>query len=363
MNEPEIRLFGIGGAGGRLANAAAASVGGRLPAIAIDTDATDMNALAACTRFVTIGNLRFRGLGSGGDAPDAAMAAEESRTTLATVLDGTALAVVVAGLGEGTGAGALPTFLRLAESRNVPTLAFTVAPFEMEGIERLKAAAAATRTLDGLGTVRVRLSNDELVSPPESASGEIPPETTLADALATAERNAGFALSCIWRLARTPAFLRLSPATLVQTVLAGRGDAHFAIAEASGPDRENKVADILVERPTLGLRAIAGDVRGALVGICAGRDLRLAEIERVSKAVSGMLPTGTPVRLSVATDSALEGRLLVSTLAFRNWNETAGVPDSMRANNRFSGTEVVPVDGENLDEPTWIRRNLKLAMA
>ena len=363
MSAPVIRLFGIGGAGGRLANATAAAVGGLLPAIAIDTDETDLRALAACTRLVNIGKLRFRGLGAGGDAPDAAMSANDDKPSLAAVLDDTALAVVVAGLGEGTGSGVLPAFLRLAESRNVPTLVFTVSPFGLEGIERLKAAAAALRAIDGLGTVRVRLANDDLVVPAQSLADEAPPELTLADALANAERNMGFALSSLWRLSQHPAFLHLAPATLVQTVMAGRGDAHFAIAEAAGANREEDIARLLVERPALGLRAIAGDVRAALVGICAGRDLRLAEIERVSKAVSGMLPTGTPVRLSVSTDTALEGRLVVLALAFRNWNESAGVPDALRANNRFTGTEVLPVNGENLDEPTWIRRNLKLALA
>ncbi len=360
MNAPDIRLLGLGGCGSRLAEAAARATGGHMSATVVDSDGR-VSAVASAANPVVIGGVHFRLLGSGGDSAAAAMAVEEDRLPLVKAIDGAALLVVVAGLGGGTGSGALPAVLRLAASRSVPTLVFTVAPFRIEGVERLKSAAAAVRALEGLGTVRVRLSNDDLVA-------DAPECATLPEAMARADSVAVAALSLIWSLCARPAYLRLDPATLLETLSRGRGDAHFAFARAEGADRAAVVAHRLLEGPGPALRVHADDIRGALVGVTGGTDLRLAEVGAAAGAVSGILPTGTPVRLSVALDAVREGALEVAVLAFRDWAESSATGDegagstSIHAPDRFAGVAATPIGGENLDDPTWLRRNLRLAL-
>lgn len=360
MDAPDIRLLGLGGCGGRLAEAAARATGGHMATTVVDTDGR-LAAGASATNPITIGRVHFRLLGSGGDTATTAMAIDEDGIPVAKAIDGAALLVVIAGLGGGTGSGALPAVLRLAASRNVPTLAFTVSPFRMEGVERLKAAAVAMRSLDGLGTVRVRLANDDLVA-------GAPPDAPLQDAMALANATAVAALSMVWNLCARPAFLRMDPASLLESLARGRGDAHFAYARAEGANRASDVARRLLDGPGPCLRPHADDIRGALVGVTGGSDLRLAEVGAASATVSGILPTGTPVRLSVALDPAREGAMEVAVLAFRDWADSSAASaegastSSIRAPDRFAGVPATPVGGENLDDPTWLRHNLRLAL-
>ena len=138
------RVFGLGGAGGRIADTVARATAGHLPATVVDCDLGSLGALRACQYFVLGQNSsRFGGRGSGGDAAAVRMAAEEQAGELSALLDGVSLAVVVAGLGGGVGSGLLPAFLDLAAERNVRTLVFAVTPFAMEGPDRLRAAGAA----------------------------------------------------------------------------------------------------------------------------------------------------------------------------------------------------------------------------
>ncbi|MFR4417586.1 MAG: hypothetical protein ACLT8E_09575 [Akkermansia sp.] len=58
-----------------------------------------------------------RGLGSGGDASVGAQAACESESSILRALEGSALTVLAAGLGGGTGSGVAPEVARLARSR------------------------------------------------------------------------------------------------------------------------------------------------------------------------------------------------------------------------------------------------------
>ncbi|MBR1608575.1 MAG: hypothetical protein IJ678_03045, partial [Kiritimatiellae bacterium] len=75
--------------------------------------------------------------------------------------------------------------------------------------------------------------------------------------------------------------------------------------------------------------------------------------------------TDAPVRLSVALDPAEEGRLSLVCLAFRSWNESPAAPSQggAAAQDRFAGTAPSVADGENLDVPTWLRRNLHVSVS
>ena len=160
----------------------------------------------------------------------------------------------------------------------------------------------------------------------------------------------------------------------------GRGRFRFALhveGRTAITDNRSGVKCVCAARDLIGrvalyridvLRVHADDIRGALVGVTGGTDLRLAEVGAAAGAVSGILPTGTPVRLSVALDAVREGALEVAVLAFRDWAESSATGDegagstSIHAPDRFAGVAATPIGGENLDDPTWLRRNLRLAL-
>ena len=189
MTPSSIRVFGFGGAGCRFVDDLRASAGDRLGAWVADTDVSVLSALRAVPRECrhTIGDNQFVS-GSGGDVARVRATALAENEVFRAALDGVALAVAVAGLGGGTGGGALPVFLEAARERNVRTIVFAVKPFRFEGVERLRAASSAAQTLATLGDIRVFPSNDDLAG---AGDGDPSADEALSRASARASRSSG----------------------------------------------------------------------------------------------------------------------------------------------------------------------------
>ncbi len=379
MTPSSIRVFGFGGAGCRFVDALCATAGDRLCAWVADTDVSVLSSLPSVSRDCrhTIGDNRFVS-GSGGDVSAVRAAALAENEIFRAALDGVSLAVAVAGLGGGTGGGALPVFLEAARERNVRTIVFAVKPFRFEGVERLRVASSAAQTLATLGDIRVFPSNDDL-------AGDGDPPVT--EALARASARLGEGLALFWRLCADPGFLHLDAETLCAVATEGRGEADFAVAEASGADRLAAVISSLWDDPGTGLRRRAASARAALVGVMGGDDLRLSEIAAVSHSFESSFPASFPLRLSTVADPAASGSLRVVAFLFRSWQSAereearaaelaaaksggeGGVTPAQdplvdargrRMPGRFDRVAGTFVGGENLDIPTYLRRNLRI---
>lgn len=356
MSIPSQRIIGLGGAGGKIANAVACATAGRLSAAAVDTDFAAVSALGACQQ-VRLGELRFRGLGAGGDVAAARMAALEDPEPLRRLLEGVALVVVVAGLGRGTGSGVLPVLLDMAAESNVRTIVVAVTPFAIEGAERLRLAGAAQRAVAEKGDLRLLVSNDDLVTQT--------PSPLLSEAFASATETLSAAMTLFWRLTDHPGYLHLDPGALLSLCVAGRGPVDFAVGRAQGPDRLPAALETVLGARGLGLSRHADEARAALVGVIGGRDLRLAEVGDAVRGIAGQLGPDVPVRLSTVLEPESEGTLSLVVLFFRNWagEDAPQAPSApaaaSSAQTRFSSAEpTLGAEGENLDEPTYLRRHL-----
>ena len=398
MNAEAIRLFGLGGAGGKIVDAVCAATGGVLPGYALDTEKAALERLTAVTSLL-LGETRFNGLGSGGDTAAVRMAASEESARFPALFEGVSCAIFVVGLGGGTGAGLLPELLRAAYDRNVRTMVFSIRPFSFEGTERLRAAGISAQSMAALGDVRFFLSNDDL-------AGNVP-EATVPEAFARATETLSAALTLLWRLLSKPGYLNLSPAMLLSILSAGRGTAELALARGAGEGRSDAVISVLAANRALGLQGRTASVRGALCGILGGADLRLAEVGEMARYIGEQLSPGTAVHLSTVLDEALEGRLEVVLFLFHEWEPmvpdapaeplpapaaaasapavshgthafpddaawpvSGGGPsdtareliaqDGKRIQGRFDQTAPIYYRSQQLDEPTWRRRRLSI---
>ena len=356
MSIPSQRIIGLGGAGGKIANAVARVTAGRLAAAAVDTDFAAVSQLAACQQ-VRLGELRFRGLGAGGDVAAARMAALEDPEPLRRRLEGVALVVVVAGLGRGTGSGVLPVLLDMAAESNVRTIVVAVTPFAIEGAEILRRAGAAQRAVAEKGDLRLLVSNDDLVAQT--------PDAPVPEAFASATETLSAAMTLFWRLTAHPGYLHLDPGALLSLCVAGRGPVDFAVGRAQGPDRLQTALEAVLGTRGLGLSRHADEARAALVGVIGGRDLRLSEVGDAVHGVAGQLGPDVPVRLSTVLEPEAEGSLALVVLFFRNWSGEDAPPAApaaaapAAAQPRFSAEDpTLGAAGENLDEPTYRRRHL-----
>ncbi|KPK77365.1 MAG: hypothetical protein AMJ89_02490, partial [candidate division Zixibacteria bacterium SM23_73] len=106
-NHANMKVVGVGGAGG---NAINRMIDARLSGVdfmAINTDAQDLKTGKA-SHQVQIGSRLTKGLGAGADPEIGRKAIEEDRDLVAESLVGANMVFVTAGMGGGTGTGASP---------------------------------------------------------------------------------------------------------------------------------------------------------------------------------------------------------------------------------------------------------------
>lgn len=163
VNLPKIKIIGFGGCG---SNTLADLSGLVYPGLELIAANTDFLNLARCgiQPSIPLGKNICRGLGTGGDVTLGRLAAENSYQDLIARIKDTSLLILTAGMGGGTGSGAIEIAARIARSLNVPTISFVSLPFSFESDLRKTTAYESTIALQQFTDTLITLPNDKLLS-------------------------------------------------------------------------------------------------------------------------------------------------------------------------------------------------------
>ena len=133
----EIKVVGVGGAGGNtISRLMQVGIVGA-ETIAVNTDAQDLLYTDADHK-VLIGKDITGGLGAGAEPKVGSEAAKESKEEIKKALEGADMVFVNCGLGGGTGTGSSPIVADIAKKLGALTVGIVTLPFEMEGKNRTK---------------------------------------------------------------------------------------------------------------------------------------------------------------------------------------------------------------------------------
>lgn len=365
MNENSpILLIGVGGAGCAIAHGVSRAFGESMRHVLCDTDAVSARENS---RFILLGGDRLSGHGSGGDVAQARLAAEDSKHAFDELLEGVRLAVIVTSLGGGTGGGSTLEILKHLKQVGIPGVVFATLPFSFEGEERQCRARGITAMLEEEAGAAIFTPLDSLVSD----------EDNMTEALRRAVDTLASGVTLFWRLVLKPGYIRLDTERIRKIIsVAGRG--RFAVATTQGEGRASEAVAAL-ERSRL-LAAGSGPVRSILLGVLAGDDLRLSEIGLIAEKVRATF--GRQASFDVATvndEGTFSGRLALVLMLFEAnksnpaAEESAGTASPKRrkrefnplaqgpkGRGRFTNVEPTIHNGEDLDVPTFSRRNIIL---
>ncbi|MDR2462704.1 MAG: hypothetical protein LBD30_02875 [Verrucomicrobiales bacterium] len=131
-----------------------------------------------------LGAGKIHGMGAGGDPSLAAEIAREERAEVIDLLQGVRSAVLVAGLGGGTGSGMAPEFCRMLKQLGATVIVVAVTPFAFEGKRRLHQTVEALTVMRREADAVLCLSNGRLTG----LSGR---EVNIRDGFATMNRLVG----------------------------------------------------------------------------------------------------------------------------------------------------------------------------
>lgn len=356
--------------------------------VAVNTDAA---ALEACPleRKVQIGKHLTRGLGAGADPAVGKLAAEDSVDLLRAVVSGNDLLLLVATLGGGTGTGAAPLVARLAREEGALVIGFVSLPFAFEGERRKRQAEEGLRLLQAHCDVIVVQPNDRLAE-------MVPDQTSLAGALEHADRMLGVGILALWRLLNEKGLIGLDFADLRNLVEHSGGVCAFGFGEAAGPDKAEAALASLLDSPLLQQGRVLERSPALLVSIMGDADVSLADVQRLMQRLKEAAPAALQIGMGVSVNPEWQDRLALMVLAAEPQaagdvapapgpapapapaGAAAQVPESARPGRdrpvqeslkfdskdkgRFTKViEPTVYNGEDLDIPTFIRRNLKIA--
>ena len=241
-DKTNIKVVGVGGAGGNAVNRMIAEGLQSVEFIAINTDAKDLMRSDADVK-ISLNDATSRGLGAGADPEKGAKAAQDHQSDIEESLKGADMVFVTCGEGGGTGTGASPIVARAAHQQGALTIAVVTRPFSFEGPQRAASAA--------LGIENLRKEVDALIVIPNDKLLEIVDRrTTMPEALKKADEVLQQAVQGITDLINVPAVINLDFAD-VQTVMKDKGIAHIGIGEGKGDDKAMEAVKMAVESPLL----------------------------------------------------------------------------------------------------------------
>jgi len=372
IQPPRILVMGVGSSGVR-AVAAMCQLNPGLDAIAVDTDTKVLESVAM-ERFIHAGASVTNGFSAGGDVELGRQSIEKDSSGIRRQLRQVDLLVIVAGLGGGTGSGAVPVITRIAREAGALVLCLLTLPFKLEGPPIAAKAENALKKIRPNADAIVRIPNETMVD--RSDAG-----LTIEQAFARGQDAIQSSIFSLWRLLSENGICGLDFAC-IQTMLHNcDGFCHFANAEAEGEGRADAVADGILKHRLLNGGKVLGKSAGIIVGLTGGHDLKLSEMERVMERIQKKLPEGIWMNFGVAVDPAFEHRLSAIVLVAEQWKEPLmddarrqmGFPFDRRSpsaqgelpfeivgKGRFANLDPTILDNQDLDVPTYVRRDIKL---
>ena len=161
-DKTNIKVVGVGGAGGNAVNRMIAEGLQSVEFIAINTDAKDLMRSDADVK-ISLNDATSRGLGAGADPEKGAKAAQDHQSDIEESLKGADMVFVTCGEGGGTGTGASPIVARAAHQQGALTIAVVTRPFSFEGPQRAASAALGIENLRKEVDALIVIPNDRLL--------------------------------------------------------------------------------------------------------------------------------------------------------------------------------------------------------
>ncbi|HVX47754.1 MAG TPA: cell division protein FtsZ [Candidatus Saccharimonadales bacterium] len=300
----QIKVVGVGGAGGAAINRMIDAGVENVEFIAINADAQALHHSKAAKK-VHIGKDATRGLGAGADPAVGEKAAEESREDIRKALEGADMVFVTIGAGGGTGSGAGHVVAQVATELGALVVGFATKPFAFEGEKRRKNAEVAIDKLRGSVDTLIIIPNDRLLQ-------TIDRDTPLMEAFKVADDVLRQGVQGISDLITVHGLINLDFAD-VKTVMAKAGSALMGIGRANGENRAVEAAKQAIESPLLEV-SIDG-ARGVLFNVIGGNDLSMHEINSAAEAITTAADPDANIIFGATIQPDLEGEVIITVVA------------------------------------------------
>lgn len=334
-----IKVVGVGGGGGNAVNRMIACKMRGIDFIAGNTDLQALRQGQAPVKLQLGSNLT-RGLGAGGDPEVGRKSALEDTERILELLDGADMVFLTAGLGGGTGTGAMPIFASLATELGALTVAVVTKPFLFEGRRRMELAERGIEELRGAVDTLITIPNERLLNFVERG-------TPLTEAFGIADDVLRQAVQGISDLITVPGEVNVDFAD-VKTIMTGMGMALMGTGVAKGENRALEAAQRAISSPLLEETSIEG-AKGVLLNISGGPDLSLHEVDEAARVIAEAVDPSANIISGLVVREDLEEEMKVTVIATGFRLDPARDPFPVHATQQTFAGESAPMYDE-IDE-------------
>ncbi len=301
---PTIKVIGIGGGGGNVVNRMIEDDVRGVEYVAMNTDAMALNSSKADI-IIHLGSEITKGLGAGMKPEIGKASAEADANVIEEVLQGSDLVFLAAGMGGGTGTGAIPVIAEIAKEMEILTVAVVTTPFSFEGNKRASIA--------NTGINELKKHIDTLVTIPNTKLLEIASEkTTMAEAFSMADDVLRQAIGGITNLINLEGMINLDFADL-RTVMEDKGSALMGTGVGRGEMRGLTAVKQAINSPLIS-KPISG-ATGIIINIVADEAFPILDAESAATYIQSSANDDADVIFGLVYDESLKEEVFVTVIA------------------------------------------------
>ncbi|MDD2647101.1 MAG: cell division protein FtsZ [Patescibacteria group bacterium] len=300
----KIKIVGVGGAGCAVIDRLVKAKIPKIEFIAINTDSQSL-AKSLAHKKIRIGRKITKGFGTGMDPRIGAQAIEESGKKIKETLKDAEIIFFIAGLGGGTGSGALPAIADLIKDLNILTIALVTKPFTFEGSRRINIAEQSYNSLAQRVDSLISLSNENILS-------LIDRKTSLTDAFRAVDAILEDTIRSITEIINFSGLINLDLADL-KTILSKAGRTLLGIGEAEGEGRAIRAVRSAIESPFFSLSFKAA--KGIIFIVSGAENVSIYEINEAAKYIIGSVDSDCRVVFGVSANKAMGNKLKIIVIA------------------------------------------------
>ena len=282
----KIKVLGIGGGGGSIISEAAKSLT-KINFTAIDTDFRALKRIKKYVKIFLLGKDTTHGLGTGMNSALAQKIALKEKEKISKILQGQDLVILVSSLGGGVGSGMSPVFAEISERLGNKTLSFFTLPFKFEGQKKALLALDSLDTMKDFLNAQICVSNENIFKILDTAINPEAKNISIQQAFSTSNEILIKNLEELIKIIYKPGLINVDFADL-KTILSKKGKLAFLnTIEAAGPKKVEKITQNLFSNLLSSCNLVAERI---LFNITGGKDLKMLEVEKISKSIFKLNP-------------------------------------------------------------------------
>ena len=302
----KIKVIGVGGGGNNAVNQMIVSDVDGVEYILVNTEKGILErANTNGCKTLQIGKEIAQGLGAGANPEVGEKAAKESIDDIDRILDGTDLLFVTAGMGGGTGTGAIPIIAEEAKKRGILTIGIVTTPFLFEGKLRKTRANLGIDKLKPNVNALIVISNDKLLQNTET-------NVSILNAFKMTDDILRQGIQSITDIINSVGTINVDFAD-VQTILSYQGFSYMGIGKSTG---ENKIVDATLDalNNPLTETGIEG-AKGVIFNIKGSEDISLEDINKSASLIGEKVSPDANVIFGTVIDEDLGDEVIVTVVA------------------------------------------------